>query len=105
LASESIELEHAIEIAGYLSRHYRRLGTYRLSEKYGRKSLLLCEERYPRGSAEIARSQSNLALVLRDLGELEEARDLAYQAYDALLNRLGPGHSYTKTAKANWESI
>jgi hypothetical protein len=105
LASESIGLEHAIEIARYLSQHYRRLGTYRLSEKYGRKSLRLCEELYPRGSAEIAISQSNLATVLKDLGELEEARDLAYQAYDAFLNRLGPGHSYTKTAKANWESI
>lgn len=105
MASESIGPEHAIKIAGYLSRHYSKLGTYRLSEKYGRKSLLLCEERYPRGSAEIAISQSNLALVLKDLGELEEARDLAYQAYDAFLNRLGPIHSYTKTAKANWESI
>ena len=105
LASESVELEHAIEIAGYLSRHYRSLGTYRLSEKYGRKSLLLCEGRFPKGSAEIATRQSNLAMVLKDLGELEEARDLACQAYDAFLNRLGPGHSYTKTAKANWESI
>ena len=101
VASESIDPEQAIKIAEYLSRHYSRLGTYRLSEKYGRKSLLLCEQCYPRGSAEIARSQSNLATVLQDLGELEEARDLLRQALESDQKSFEPGHSSIAISQSN----
>jgi hypothetical protein len=53
----------------------------------------------------IPRSQSNLALVLKDLGQLEEAHDLLRKAYTASLERYGPDHPHTKTFKGNLESL
>ncbi|NQE04964.1 hypothetical protein C5S32_03740, partial [ANME-1 cluster archaeon GoMg1] len=57
------------------------------------------------GHPTIATSQSNLAMVLKGLGELKEARELAQKAYKSFLNKFGPGHPHTITAKRNWESI
>jgi hypothetical protein len=37
----------------------------------------------------IGRSQSNLALVVKDLGQLEEARDLLRKAHGVYLSRFG----------------
>jgi hypothetical protein len=63
------------------------------------------EKNFEPGHPVIAIRQSALALVLQDLGEIEEARDLAGQAYRSFLNRFGPEHPYTKTAKRYWESF
>jgi hypothetical protein len=53
------------------------------------------------GHPSIAISQSNLALVLKELGELEEARDLAKKAYATTLCRLGSDHPLTRKFRAN----
>jgi Raf kinase inhibitor-like YbhB/YbcL family protein len=63
------------------------------------------QKSYALGHPSIAISQSNLALVLQDLGELEEARDLAKQAYDTFLDKFGSEHPKTKKAKNNWEAM
>ena len=101
LATESVGLEHAINISRYLSWHYMRLGTFRLSERYGRKSLNLSEERYPASSPQIAISQSNLAMVLKDLGELEEARDLLRQALESDQKSFEPDHPSIAISQSN----
>ena len=53
------------------------------------------------GHPSIAISQSNLVLVLKDLGEVEEARDLLEKAYATALSRLGFNHPMTRTIRAN----
>jgi tetratricopeptide (TPR) repeat protein len=105
LSSEFIETEQAIDILNYLRWHNRKWGRYRIAEKHGRQSLGLSETSYEPGHPSIATSQSNLALVLQDLGELEEARNLAQKAYKTFLNKFGPGHLKAIIAKRNWESI
>ena len=57
------------------------------------------------GHPSIAISQSNLAMVLQDLGQLEEARDLLRKAYRAYLGRFGPDHPGTQTVRQNLESL
>jgi hypothetical protein len=59
------------------------------------------ERGYSRISKSIAINQSNLATVLRDLGEREEARDLLKKAYATALARLGFDHPTTRTIRAN----
>lgn len=99
LSSESMGTEQAIKILGYLCWHNSKWGRYRIAEKYGREALDLAERYYEPGHPSIATSQSNLALVLQDLGELEEARDLLRQAYNTFLNKFGPQHPHTKIVK------
>jgi len=105
LSSEFIETEQAIDLLNYLSWHNSKWGRYRIAERQGRKALGLTETFYELGHPTIARSQSNLALVLKDLGELEEARDLSQKAYKAFLNKFGPGHPNTIITKRIWEAI
>ncbi|MDY6930577.1 MAG: tetratricopeptide repeat protein, partial [Halobacteriota archaeon] len=105
LSSGSIGAGRKIGILNYLLLHYRRSARYRTSERYGRRALILSEENYDPGHPSIAISQSNLALVLQDLGDLEEARDLSYLAYRAYLEKFGPDHPGTITIKNNWEYI
>jgi hypothetical protein len=69
------------------------------------KALESDEKSFEPGHLKIATRQSNLAAVLHDLGEFEAARGLAKQAYRGFLDKLGPDHPYTKTAKINWESF
>jgi hypothetical protein len=44
-------------------------------------------------------------MVLKDLWQLEEARDLLRQAYSASLKRYGPDHPPTKIFKHHLESL
>lgn len=44
-------------------------------------------------------------MVLKDLGQLEEAKILAKQAYQTFLEKSGPGHHLTKRIKENLDSI
>jgi hypothetical protein len=44
-------------------------------------------------------------MVLQDLDQLEEARDLLREAYRASLRWLGAEHPQTKTIKANLDAL
>jgi tetratricopeptide (TPR) repeat protein len=68
-------------------------------------SLAYYERSLKPGHPSIATLQSNLALVLKDLGQLEEARDLLRQAYSASLERYGPDHPPVRTFKRNLEAL
>lgn len=100
-----IDPKQAITIAGSVVWHHRNLGRYRLSEKFGKKALSTAQKIFDPGHPSIAGSQSNLALVLKDLGELEEARDLLREAYQSFLKKFGSEHPYTKIVKRNNEAI
>jgi hypothetical protein len=67
--------------------------------------LKINETQFEPGHPSIARSQSNLALVLQDLGDLEAARDLINSAYNSFLEKFGEKHPYTVITKGNLESI
>ena len=57
------------------------------------------------GHSTIAIGQSNLALVLKDLGDVERAKNLSKRAFDAYLNKFGPQHPNTKIVKEILDSI
>jgi tetratricopeptide (TPR) repeat protein len=101
LSSESIETKQVIDLFNYLRWHNSKWGRYRIAEKHGRKSLNLSEKAYAPGHPSIARSQSNLALVLQDLGELEEARDLLRKALDSDQKSFEPGHPSIAIRQSN----
>ncbi len=73
-----------------------------------RKRAICCARRWPRaeksfepGHPSIARSQSNLAMVLQDLGQLEEARDLLRQALASAEKSFEPGHPSIARSQSN----
>ncbi len=81
--------------------HYQNRGSYRQGEKYRRKSLALAEDSFEPGHPDIATSQSNLAVVLQGLGELEEARELLRKALAADENSFEPGHPTIAIRQSN----
>jgi tetratricopeptide (TPR) repeat protein len=83
----------------------KNMGELKEARDLLRKALESDEKSFEPGHPIVALRQSVLALVLQDLGELEAARDLAGRAYRSFLNKFGAEHSYTKTAKRNWETF
>jgi tetratricopeptide (TPR) repeat protein/class 3 adenylate cyclase len=84
-----------------VGRHHRNLGRYRLSEKYNREAMALAQNNFEPGHPSIATSQSNLALVLQDLGQLEEARDLLREALASNQKSYEPGHQSIAACQSN----
>ena len=101
LDSEVIEPQKAIDIADYMGWHHENLGRYRLGEKYQRKALDFAEKSHNPGNPIIAKQQSNLALVLMDLGEPEEARNLLQAALEAAKKSFAPGHPEIAKQQSN----
>lgn len=89
----------------WLASHRQTMGRFTAARDLLRKALASAEGSFESGHPSIARSQSNLAMVLRDLGDLEEARDLRWKAYSASLERYGPDYPATKTYKRNLDSL
>jgi hypothetical protein len=99
-----VEPARAVDLGNYMRWHHWKWGRYRLAERYGRGALSAALGHFEPGHPSIAIRQSNLALVLQDLGELEEAVALLKTAYTSLLKKFGPHHPHTQTAKNNLES-
>jgi hypothetical protein len=70
-----------------------------------RQALAAAKQSFEPGHPSIATRQSNLALVLQDLGELEEARELIQSAYNTFLKRFGEKHPSTGITKGILESL
>ena len=85
------EAESVMALSDSLLRHHWAWGRYGLSALFGRKALETAENLFEPGHPSIDTRQSNLALVLKDLGELEEARDLLRQALAADQKNLRTG--------------
>ncbi|MEA3276493.1 MAG: toll/interleukin-1 receptor domain-containing protein [Pseudomonadota bacterium] len=96
-----IRKEDASAIADSVCSQHRKRGRYRLAEGFARKALALAQAAFEPGHPSIATSQSNLATVLKDLGELEEARDLLRQALAADERSFEPGHPSIATRQSN----
>jgi tetratricopeptide repeat protein len=105
LDTKIAEPEHAIAIASYMRWHQGRRGRYQLAKVAGQHALALAQQSSEPGHPSIATSQSNLALVLQDLGDLEGAKTLLIQSYETFKNLLGEDHSSTLTVKGNLESV
>lgn len=105
LDADIAEPKQAIDIATCISWHQRQRGRYQLPKDAGEQALALAQQTYAPGHTDIARCQSYLGLVLKDLGDLEGAKALLIQSYEAFKNLLGEDHPNTLTVKGNLESV
>jgi len=103
-AAGAAQPETSMDICDYIRWHHRKHGMYRLAEEFGRRALSIAQSFEP-GHPSIAIRQSNLALVLQDLGELAEARDLLKKAFKTFLKKFGRGHPHTKTGADNLAAV
>ncbi|MDM8553668.1 tetratricopeptide repeat protein, partial [Desulfococcaceae bacterium HSG7] len=101
ILSQAIKADQAVDIANYVYRHYRKWGKYRLAQKFGRTALKIAQINDEPGHPKIAEMQSDLAMVLRDSGELTEARDLLRQALLSVEKSFEPGHPTIANRQSN----
>ena len=101
LTNKKIEAKNYIEISDSCLKHFIDKGHYSIALKYGRSSLKNAQESLEKGDPTIARIQSNLALVLKDLGELKEARDLLQEALESDKKSYEKGHPAIATRQNN----
>ena len=80
LSRPHLPVEQRIDIVGAVGAHHQTLGRFQLAKPFLWDAAEWAGRAYPEGHAEVAVQQSNLALLLRDLGELAEARDLLRKA-------------------------
>ena len=83
---------------GSSSASYRRLtdlGELAEARDLLRLALASDQQTFPAGHLNIAIVQQNLAIVLWNIGEWDEARRLAQPAYTATLATFGPDHATT----------
>jgi tetratricopeptide (TPR) repeat protein len=102
---EDLAAESAITIATDLGRHHGTWGRYLVAKSFFRDSLSRSERTYAPGHPTIARSQSNLATVLQDLGELEDARDLLRKALASAEASYTPGHPFIANSQSNLAAV
>ena len=76
-----------------------------LARAFGLRALALDEASFEPGHPRVATSRSNLALVLMDLGEVEEARALLTAAYGALRRSPGESHPTTNVVRQNLQTV
>ncbi|TFG93046.1 MAG: tetratricopeptide repeat protein [Syntrophobacterales bacterium] len=102
-ATESgrIDAETIIDLLTMLMRYNQQKGLYRLAKAYGQKALSTSETTLEPDHPSIAIRQSNLAMVLRSLGELNEARDLLRKALATWEKAFEPGHSSIAIRQSN----
>jgi tetratricopeptide (TPR) repeat protein len=105
LARADLPDERRIEIAGDLGYHHKALGRYQLSLPFVRSALESATRSLPPGNPGIAAWQSNLAVMLQDLGELKEARDLHRKALAAIEPSLPPGDLSVAIAQSNLAAV
>jgi len=103
--SPRLPADDVITVTNCLGKHHWTLGRYAFAKLFCQQSLASAKQNFSPGHPRIATSQSNLALVLQDLGELAEARELLRSAYGSFLQKFGPHHPKTKIAKGNLESV
>ena len=90
--SEALQAEQAIDLTNCLCVEFWKRGRFRVAEKHGRKAVDISKKNLRPGHPKTATSQSNLAAVLRDLGELKNARDLLRTALEADKQCFQHGH-------------
>jgi tetratricopeptide (TPR) repeat protein len=104
LARTDLPDAREIEIAGNLGKYHWFLGSYRTARCLMRKALERATS-LPAGDSRIARLQSRLALVLQNLGELPEARDLLRKALASDEQRCRSGDPSIARDQSNLASV
>jgi tetratricopeptide (TPR) repeat protein len=102
---KDLSAESAMRIATALGWHHETWGRYLVAKSFLRDALSRSERAYAPGHPTIARSQSNLAGVLKDLGELEEACDLLRKALASGEASYAPGHPSIATRQSNLATV
>ena len=105
ISSEAITVEKALNLANYLCMHHWKWGRFRVAEKHGRQAVEISERHFEPGHPRIATSQSNLGEVLRNLGQLEAARDLLRMALESDEKSFEPGHPKIATRQTNLAAV
>ncbi len=91
----------AVNLLAWISWHHQAMGRFTLALNYAELALATAKQNFPPDDESIAISQSNLALVLHDLGQLEPARDLLSQALASAQKNFPPGHPSTAISQSN----
>ncbi len=86
------EVDQLLALASYIGWHQADRGRYALAQTNREWALALVEHHYKAGHPEIAISQSNLAMVLKDLGDYEAARDLLIPSLASKEHHYKAGH-------------
>ena len=101
VVSSDMDVEMKIEILDSLLRYNKNCGCYRIAEAHGIKALSICHENFDADHPSISISQSNLAMVLQDLGDLEGAKSLLEEALESDKNSFEPGHPSISIRQSN----
>ncbi|MBL8295486.1 MAG: tetratricopeptide repeat protein [Bryobacterales bacterium] len=101
LAGSAIPPTEFSLLASRLGTHYSAQGRYRDARRAKAAALASDEKTCQPGHPDIARGQSNLALVLQELGELEAARDLLRKALASDERSYPPGHPAIARRQSN----
>ena len=89
------------ELSNKLGTHHQVSGRFLDAKRTLVAALASAENVFTPDNLDIAALQSNLAIVLRDIGELEEARNLQRQALAAAEKRAEPGHRAIAVKQSN----
>ncbi len=100
LENTKTDPQYLVNISDFIRRHYYKCGRYRLAETFGNRALHIAENNFEVGHPTIATNQSNLGLVLQDLGELDAARDLFQKALASDENSFEAGHPNIATSQS-----
>jgi tetratricopeptide (TPR) repeat protein len=105
LADGRVSGKDYYRLADRLGRHYRALGRYADAKRNLTAALAAAEKIFEPGHPSIATRQSNLALALKDWGQLEEARDLLYKALASDEKSFEPGHRSIAIRQSNLATV
>lgn len=101
VAAGRLRPEEAADLSHHLGWHHRAMGRYVAARTASSSALRISEAAFEPGHPDIAARQSNLAIVLQDLGQPEEARDLLRKALAADEKTFAPGHPSIAVRQSN----
>ncbi len=101
----SLAPDLAISLASGIAAHHQAFGRYQASKLFSHAALNLAQQSYAPGHPTIAIRQSNLALVLQELGELGEARDLLRSALASDEHSYAAGHPSIARSQSNLATV
>jgi tetratricopeptide (TPR) repeat protein len=92
LAGSRLRPEESIDLAARLGKHHRTCGRYTDARRAATGAMEIAEKTFAPGHPSIAITLSNLALVLHELGQMEEAHDLLRKALASDEKTFAHGH-------------
>jgi tetratricopeptide (TPR) repeat protein len=101
LATDRMTPQESVDLWNRLAWHHQTMGRFIAAREAGGAALASAEKSFEPGHPSIANSQSNLAEVLRSLGQSEEARDLLRKALASDEQSFEPGHPSIAIRQSN----